>query len=205
VTPTHERRRPLRLADLDPERARDHLARLPRLIVPVGTMVSRGPRVPLGADTFIVERGADDLSAELGVIRAPAIPFGVHARRDPDVAGSASLTRKTLHRLMNELIAAWETEAKVTEFVILTTHNGEAHQEALSTIRSTCSVRLIDIFQPPLIAAGVDTAPIEIPLLAWLCPGLVSDTTMADQDRGQVVYKSILERLIAQLQPAAAA
>lgn len=162
-------------------------------------MVSRGLTIPLGADTTIVDRLADDLSAELRVVRSPVIPFGVHARSDPDAPGSASLTRKTLHRMMNELIAAWETEAKVREFVILTTHAADAHLEALSTIRSSNSVRLIDVFQARIESAGLDTPPIEIPLLAWLRPELLPSATADDKIRGQRLYGRVVERLITHL------
>ncbi len=191
--------RPVRLSDLDPTRAREYLTRVPRLLVPVGTMVSRGPDVPLGADSIIIDRLADDLSADLQVARSPVIPFGVHGRSDPDTPGSASLTRKTLHRLMNELIAAWETEAKVREFIILSTHTADAHLEALSTIRSTNSVRLIDVFGIPRSIAAQDTRPLEIPLLAWLAPGLIPTATDQDAARGQQIYHTIRTRLGEQL------
>jgi creatinine amidohydrolase len=188
---------PLRLADWDPVRAEEYLERVPRLLVPVGTMVSRGTTVPLGADNIIIDRLADDLSATLGIARAPVIPFGVHARSDPDAPGSASLTRKTLHRLMNELIAAWETEAKVRDFIILTTHTADAHLEALSTIRSTNSVRLIDVFRAPLVTA--DTRPVEIPLLSWLAPEVLAKPTAADAELGRSIYATIRDRLVLEL------
>ncbi len=104
---------------------------------------------------------------------------------------------------MNELIAAWETEAKVREFVILTTHSADAHLEALSTIRSTNSVRLIDVFQAPLDPADLDTRPIEIPLLAWLNPALVPNATDADRIRGQRLFDQIARWLKAQLREGA--
>lgn len=187
------------MSELDPIRARELLERVPRLLVPVGTMVPRGDRLPLSADTIIVDRIADDLSAKLQIARAPVIPFGVHARSDPDAPGSASLTRKTLHRMMNELIAAWETEAKVREFVILTTHTADAHLEALSTIRSTNSVRLVDVFQFPIESDQQDTEPIEVPLLAWLAPNLLGSPPAATVALGKRLYGRIIDQLITQL------
>ena len=50
----------------------------PRLIIPVGTCEQHGPHLPLGCDTIIVERLADDLSAEFGVLRAPTLEYGVN-------------------------------------------------------------------------------------------------------------------------------
>ena len=50
--------------------------------------------------------------------------------------GGAALRRRTLHRVMNELIESWEEGAGVREFVILTAQASDAHLEALSTIRT---------------------------------------------------------------------
>lgn len=160
-------------------------------------MVARGPHLPLGADTVIVERLADDLSARFGIARTPAIPFGVHAGSDPEEPGSAALTRKTLHRLMNELIAAWETEAKVRDVLILTAHAAEGHIEALSTIRSEARISLLDIYAAPLQdltgARSPDTA-----ILMWLCPSLVDPAkippgTPRDAELGERAFQRILE------------
>src|SRR5687768_11991652 len=49
----------------------------PRLIIPVGTCEQHGPHLPLGCDTIIVERLADDLSAEFAVLRAPTVEFEI--------------------------------------------------------------------------------------------------------------------------------
>lgn len=165
-------RGPLRLDHLTPREARQVLDATPRLLVPAGTMVARGDHLPLGTDCLIVERLADDLSLRFGMARTPVIPFGVHARQDPEVPGTAALTRKTLHRLMNELIAGWENEAKVTDVVILTPHAAEAHLEALSTIRSEGRVSLIDVYAAPLddLTGGV---PPDTAILMWLNPSLV--------------------------------
>jgi creatinine amidohydrolase/Fe(II)-dependent formamide hydrolase-like protein len=49
--------------------------------------------------------------------------------------GNASVRRKTLHRWMNDLLGAWE-EGGVEQFVILTAHGHDPHQEALTTLRT---------------------------------------------------------------------
>jgi creatinine amidohydrolase len=166
-------------------------------------MVARGPHLPLGADTIVLERLADELSATFGIARTPAIPFGVHSRHDPDAPGSAALTRKTLHRLMNELIAGWETEAKVETVVILTTHAAEAHLEALSTIRSIGQVTLIDIYAAAVpdetSGSALDTA-----LLMWIAPSLVDRAMMPrtgarDPESGERLYHRILDRTAQQI------
>lgn len=142
-------RGPLCLKYLTSTQVRAHLARDPRLIVPVGTTEQHGPHLPLGCDTIMVERLADDLSAEFGVLRAPAIEYGVNARTEEPFPGSAGLRRKTLHRLMNDLVGAWEAGG-VGEFIVLTAHAQEPHQEALSTLRTqAATVRSVDLFAVP--------------------------------------------------------
>src|SRR5439155_23343485 len=59
---------PCRLKEMRPAQIAAALSRDQRLIVPVGTCEQHGPHLPLGADTIIVERLADDLSAEFGVL-----------------------------------------------------------------------------------------------------------------------------------------
>lgn len=134
---------------LTPETVRRHLQRDGRLIVPVGTTEQHGPHLPLGCDTLIVERLADELSAEFQVLRAPTLEFGVNARTAVPYPGSAGVRRKTLHRMLNDLVGAWEAGG-VRQFVILTAHGQDPHQEALSTLRTIrATVRTVDIFAFP--------------------------------------------------------
>jgi len=131
-------------------RVRELLAWDPRLIVPVGTTEQHGPHLPLGCDTTIVEHLSDELSAEFGVLRAPTIEYGVNAATNSVYAGAASLSRKTLHRVMNDLVGSWEAGG-VEEFIILTAHGQDPHQEALSTIHALqARVHTVDIFGVPL-------------------------------------------------------
>src|SRR3954470_5906108 len=148
------------------------------LIVPVGTTEQHGPHLPLGCDTIVVERLADDLSEAFGMPRTPTVEYGVHAATRP-FPGGAALRRRTLHRVMNELIESWEDGAGVREFLILTAQSSEAHLEALSTIRTgEATVQVVDIFgldfdslleRPTPIQGGeVDTS-----LMLFLAPHLV--------------------------------
>ncbi|NIM50123.1 MAG: creatininase family protein [Gemmatimonadales bacterium] len=142
--------KPLPLKYFTPEEVRGHLGRDPRLIIPVGTTEQHGPHLPLGCDTIIVERLADDLSAAFSVLRAPTIEYGVNAPTLAQYPGAASLRRKTLHRLLNDLVGAWEAGG-VEQFIILTAHGQDPHQEALSTLRTKrATVRTVDIFAVPL-------------------------------------------------------
>ena len=197
---------PWRLKEMTPGECRTRLQTFRRLIVPAGTLEFRAPHLPLGADTLIIERLADDLSARTGVPRSPAVEFGVHARADQTSPGVASVSRKTLHRLINELIASWELGAGVNEVIVLTAHAVEGHQEALSTIRASGEVRVVDIFgfdfdglladpQGPLHGGELDTA-----LMLYLYPALVRDTgavarTGATSERGARLYQFVLDRI----------
>lgn len=125
---------------------RTTLARDSRLLVPVGTCEQHGPHLPLGCDTLIVERLADELSAEFGILRAPTIAYGVNTVTKRPFPGNASVRRKTLHRWMNDLLNSWE-QGGVDAFIILTAHGHDPHQEALSTLRTRhARVFTVDIF-----------------------------------------------------------
>lgn len=196
---------PLRLECLQPGAAREHLLRTGRLILPAGTLELRGAHLPLGSDTIILNRLADDLSARTGVPRAPAIPFGVHARRDETGAGVAALSRKTLHRVMNELIAAWEEGAGVRETIVLTAHGAEPHLEALATIRAHGVVRVVDILGFDFSAAMSEPAfelpgALETSLLLHVAPDLINDAETvarlgASPEKGRRAYDYILDQV----------
>ncbi len=142
--------RPLYLKSMRPGDVSAHLARDPRLIVPVGTCEQRGPHLPLGTATIIAERLADDLSATYAVLRGPSVEYGVNVQTARDFPGNASMRRKTLHRMLNDLLASWEVSG-FREFILLTAHDHDPHQEALATvITAEARVRVVDIFAVPL-------------------------------------------------------
>ena len=137
---------PLHLSVLTPDAVRAVLARDSRLLVPVGTCEQHGPHLPLGCDTLIVERLADDLSARFGILRAPTVPYGVNTATKRPYPGNAAVRRKTLHRWMNDVLGSWELGG-VDTFIILTAHGHDPHQEALSTLRTRrARVFTVDIF-----------------------------------------------------------
>jgi len=157
-----------------------------RLIVPVGTCEQHGPHMPLGCDTIIVERLADDLSAEFGVLRAPTVEYGVNAITEREYAGNASVSRKTLHRMLNDLVATWEASG-AREFILLTAHEHDPHLEAMSTlITSVARVRVVNIFGidfrdllrgqgEPMHGDEVDTS-----LILYIAPHLVAPDLAQD-------------------------
>jgi creatinine amidohydrolase len=137
---------PLHLSVLTPDAVRAVLSRDARLLVPVGTCEQHGPHLPLGCDTLIVERLADDLSASFQILRAPTVAYGVNTATKRPYPGNATVRRKTLHRWMNDLLGSWE-QCGVDTFIILTAHGHDPHQEALSTLRTRrARVFTVDIF-----------------------------------------------------------
>jgi creatinine amidohydrolase len=156
-----------------------HLARDPRLIIPVGALEQHGPHLPLGSNVLIARRVAVDMSGQFGVLRAPTMYYGVNVQSDREYAGTASLRQKTLHRALNELLAAWE-EHGVAEFIIVTAHRHEPHLDALATlITGSARVRVVSVWdveiadllttQPgPLHACEAETS-----VMLYLYPELV--------------------------------
>jgi len=141
---------PRRLKEMLPGEIAELLARDKRLIVPVGTCEQHGPHLPPGCDTIIAETLADDLSATFGILRAPTVEYGVNVATEDGLPGNASLRKKTLHRLLNDLLNQWEV-AGVREFILLTAHAHDPHQEALATvITAEARVRVVDLFAVPL-------------------------------------------------------
>ncbi|MFL5618979.1 MAG: creatininase family protein [Gemmatimonadaceae bacterium] len=170
---------PRRIKQMRPDEVAVAIRADPRLIIPVGTCEQHGRHMPLGADTMIVEHLADDLSAEFGVCIAPTLEYGVNVATERGFPGNASLRKKTLHRMLNDLLDTWESTG-VLEFILLTAHEHDPHQEALATvITTTARVRVVDVFAidfrdvlegqaAPMHGDEVDTS-----LMLFLAPHLV--------------------------------
>jgi len=170
---------PLRLKEMTPGEVALAIASRPSLIVPAGTCEQHGPHLPLGSDAIIVDRLADDLSAEFRIVRAPTIEYGVNAVTADILAGGASVRRKTLRRWLNDLLPEWEASG-IEEFLVLTAHGHAPHQEALATVvTDRARVRVVDIFAIDL-AAVADTADgpihggeVDTSLMLFIAPHLV--------------------------------
>ncbi len=166
--------------------------------MPIGTCEAHGPHVPLGTDTIIVEHLADDLSAEFGVLRAPTVEYGVNAETARTSPGNGSVRKKTLHSLLNDLLASWEATG-VREFILLTGHGYDAHQEALATvITAEARVRVVNVFAVHLgdLLSGQDGPmhgdEVDTSLLLHLAPELVNMRVAEDYslpDREQRRYR----------------
>jgi creatinine amidohydrolase len=171
---------PRRVKRMRPAEIATLIDRDPRLIIPVGTCEQHGPHMPLGCDTIIVERLAADLSAEFAVLLAPTVEYGVNVETERGFAGNASLRKKTLHRMLNDLLDTWEANG-IREFILLTAHEHDPHLEALSTvITSEARVRVVDIFSVDLkdLLEGQDDPmhgdEVDTSLLLYIAPELVS-------------------------------
>lgn len=174
----------LRLDELSWIDVAAQLARDPRLIMPIGALEQHGPHLPLGANTRISERIASALSAEFRVLCAPTMHYGlnyygVKVRLGRAYAGTATLRQKTLHRAINELLAAWESHG-IEEFILITAHRHEPHLDALATLVTrrarvrVVSIWDVDVFDLLEAQPGPQhSGEAETSLMMYLYPDLV--------------------------------
>ena len=137
--------RPLRIKEMTPTAIRDAARANPRLIVPIGTCEQHGAHLPVGSDTIVVERLADDLSMRLGMLIAPTIEFGVNDSMSRIMPGGASVRRKTLRRWINDLLGDWE-KLELDDILIITMNGFAPHTEALGTVLTRrARIRVLDV------------------------------------------------------------
>jgi len=133
------------ITDLSWVEVKAQLAHDRRLLVPVGVCDQFGPHLPLGSGTRIAEAVARELSQDFGVLRAPVLPYGVTVPSENPLAGVAGVREKTLHRVLNDLLASWQDDG-FEEFILLTAHSYDPHVEALATVApAAVRVRVIDV------------------------------------------------------------
>ncbi len=177
---------PIFITDLTWPEVAEYLDRDRRLIVPVGTCEQHGRHLPLGTDTVVAERLSRDLSAEFGVLVAPTVPYGVNVETEQAYAGTASLRRKTLHRALNDLLAAWE-EHGFEEFILITSHFHDPHLDAVTTVVTEhARVRIVDVHSVNISKfldrqSGPEHAgEAETSVLLYLCRELVREDAIED-------------------------
>lgn len=145
-------RRATDLLHLTPPQISEWIRSDPRLVVPVGACEQHGPHLPLGAGTLVAEALVDDLSREFGVLRAPTAHYGANIPTREMYAGTASLKPKTLHRMLNELVASWEAHG-FSEIIAITASQYDPHVEAVATVRAPkARVRVVEALSVDLSA-----------------------------------------------------
>lgn len=159
----------------------------PRLLLPVGTCLQHGPHLPLGTDILIVEGLAEEVSRRTGLLLAPTVSYGVTSDAERDYAGTASLSRKTLHRLLNELVDSWERQG-LKELILMTAHGYGPHIQALAAVLAdTVRVRAVDTHAIDLteFLSSRETAEhageLETSLMLHLAPELVAREEVQDE------------------------
>ncbi|MFQ5690541.1 MAG: creatininase family protein [Gemmatimonadota bacterium] len=177
---------PPRLTDLTWPEAAAWFRRDPRLILPVGTCLQHGPHLPLNADSLIVTAVAEAIAARHRVLIAPTLPFGAASKRDLEYAGTAALWSKTLHRVLNDLIAGWERHG-VEEFILMTAQGFAPHFDAmLAVVSDRARIRAVDINSVDLSRflsePGIPehAGELETSLILYLAPELVRREEIRD-------------------------
>lgn len=180
-----------------------HLAGDGRLLMPVGALEQHGPHLPLGTNVLIARRIALDVSSEFHVLRAPTFSYGVNVPTEREFAGTASLSKKVLHRALNQLLSAWE-EQGFKEFILVTAHRHEPHQGALSALLTeTAKVRVVQLWdvaigdlleeQPGALHGG----EAETSVMLHLYPELVRMERARDYDPSPSEFKRYLRGQLA--------
>lgn len=193
-TPSHA---PGRLDRLSWPEAAAWFRRDPRLLLPVGTCLQHGPHLPLGSDTIVVESLAAEISLRTGILVAPTLSYGVSSELEQSYAGTASLERKTLHRVLNELVDSWERQG-LEEIIIITAHGYGPHIQAMAAVVADfVRVRAVDIHAIDLTAflegdhEAEHAGEMETALLLYLAPDLVRVDQVADGDPGADVRPAV--------------
>ncbi len=189
---------PLRLDQLSWTGALEALRRDPRMILPVGSCLQHGPHLPLGTDTFIITRIAEDIARRHGILVAPSLPYSVASRSEREYAGTASLDAKTLHRVLNELVESWARHG-LSEIVLMTAHGFGPHLRAIATVVSdSVRVRAVDLHSidlSPFIGAPLaaqHAGEVATALMLYLAPELVR----VDAVRDRVLSPSQVRQLV---------
>ncbi|MBL8983070.1 MAG: creatininase family protein [Gemmatimonadetes bacterium] len=189
---------PLRLKEMLPSEIQETVARDPRLLVPVGTCEPHGKHLPMGCDTLIAERLCDELSAEVQILRAPTLEYGVMTPHDRLSPGASGLRRKALLRMLNDLIETWEAGG-IREFILVTAHGHEGHLEALSTVITRgARVQAVDILgmELPELSTGrkaLHGDEADTSLMLHLFPHLVEMARAADFDPRRTTRRQTLK------------
>lgn len=176
----------------------DRLAVDRRLIVPIGACDQYGPHLPVGASTYVAEALASELSEEFGVLRAPALHYGVNHPGERPYAGATGMREKTLHRLLNDLLGAWEDQG-FEEFLLITAHGYDPHVEAIAATSSKkARIRVVEALGLDFgslvetSTAAAHGGEVLTSLLLHLRPDLVAPGEITDYPVDEKIVRSPL-------------
>ncbi|MGD8496757.1 MAG: creatininase family protein [Gemmatimonadales bacterium] len=198
-----------RLDELTWKELAEWFRRDPRMLLPVGSCMQHGRQLPLGTDIRLVEALAREVCRRTGILLAPLLSYGVASPEDLTYAGTAGLERKTLHRVLNELVQSWERQG-LAEITLLTTNGNPRNIQALAmVVAETVRVRSIDtraIDVSRVLGAGDRAGTFETSLMLYLDPELVRDgddeselPTAATATKGHELYEHLVESIVGRL------
>jgi creatinine amidohydrolase len=145
----------------------------------------------------VVERLARAVSEKTGILVAPTLAYGVSSDVERSYAGSATLERKTLHRVLNELVDSWERQG-LEEIVLMTAHGYGPHIQAMAAVVADfVRVRAVDIHAIDLAAfliggsAAEHAGEMDTAILLHLAPELVREDKVEDGEPGGRILRAV--------------
>lgn len=202
---------PQRLDELSWVELADWFRRDPRLLLPVGSCIQHGEFLPLGTDSRITSRLAREVCRRTGILLAPLIPYGVATTEDLEYAGTAGIERKTLHRVLNELVQSWEGQG-LAEVTMLTTNVNPRNIQALAMVMGdtvrvrSFDTRAIDVGRA-LDPSVDDAGTFEVSLMLYLAPELVRNGSDAEgfpagatAAKGRQLYDYLVDSIVERLE-----
>ena len=188
------------------------LRRDPRLLLPVGSCMQHGAHLPLGTDSLLTARLAGDVCRRTRILLAPLFPFGVASAEDLAYAGTAGLERKTLHRVLNELVQSWERHG-LQEVTLLTSNGNTRNIQALAMVMGdTVRVRSIDtraidvshVFDGE--SSAIHAGAYETSLMLHVAPELVRSSEDGETlpagstaEKGRKLYEYLVDSIVDRL------
>ena len=155
----------------------------------------------MGTNIVIARRVAREVSQRTRILRAPTLSYGVTVGGGP-YPGRAGLRRKTLHRVVNELVQMWEDDG-IGHFAIITAHRFEPHLEALlMTATGTSTNSVYDLYQidvSDIIEADPEVehaGELETSLMLHLAPELVRLDRVEDFLPGEDALRKYTRRRV---------
>ncbi len=140
------------------------LAKDALVVLPVGATEQHGPHLPVGTDSFAIERiaveSAQKASDRINVVVAPTLPFG-SSEHHLQFGGTLSLSTETYYRVLVDLVESLITDG-FTKIFIINGHGGNseliqlaARDVALRKAASVAAAPYWTIAWDALVEAGI--------------------------------------------------